>query len=150
MDSNKFGRLVREFPFLAKILVDQCLSAGSIEGIHVRMADRNILEVRPGSWYFDAGSFGSFSFRNFWIVSQGDITRLKDSSYKAVAYVGEEGFVRDVGLIANQLVEHLNREIGYIIEITNEGYDWEEQNPTVIVYKMKDLDWRNFCRPQVC
>lgn len=146
MDRSKFGQMVSEFPFLAKILADEYLSAESIECIMVRRADRNLLESRPGSWYHDAGSISSFGFRNFWIVSPGEITRLKDSSYKDVAYVGG-GFIEKTGLIANQLVEHLNREIGHMVEITSEGYDGDEKNLTVIIYKMHDFAWRRFLRP---
>jgi len=145
MDSSKFARLVREFPFLVKVLPDEHLSAESIEDIQVRRADRNLLEVEPGGWNFDGGSFSHFGYRHFWVVSPGETIRLNDGFHKSVAYKGS--CAETVGTIANQLVQFLDRDMQFIVEVSNEGYDWEEQGPTVIVYKTNNLDWRRFCRP---
>lgn len=147
MDQVKFDRMVREFPFLSTILqVGAINQADLVEDIQVRRADRNLLEVRPGSWHHDAGSFNRAGFRNFWIVSPGEVICLKDGFWRTEYPYGTTNDEK-VGLIANQLVDHLSREISHIVEVTNEWYDWADQGPTVIIYKMNDLAWRRFCRP---
>lgn len=148
MNVSKFESMVREFPFLRKLFACEHLSAETIEEIRVQCVDRNLLEARPGSWNYDAGSFNNAGFRNFWVVCPGEIFRLKDAHYKDTAYVGG-GWVREAGLIGNQLVELLDREIDYIVESTNEWYDWADSGPVVIVYKMKNFDWQRFCGPAI-
>jgi len=58
MNQHKFAQMVREFPFLTRILTEQNLSADSIGSIEVMRGDRNLLEVEPRAWAHDADQYG--------------------------------------------------------------------------------------------
>ncbi len=48
--------------------------------------------------------------------------------------------------IGTQLLK-LDRDVQYVVEASDEGWDWEDPNPTITIYKMQDFAWRHFCRP---
>jgi len=149
MDQVKFTQFVREFPFLAKILAEGIshtpVDANSISYIEVKRGDRNLLEVRPGGWNHDAGSFAHYGHRHFWAVSPGEIVSLTSAFHKSEVPHGTT-VSQDTDPIGAQLLR-LNRDVQFIVEVHAENWDWEEEIPEVVIYKMQDFAWRHFCRP---
>lgn len=149
MNSHKYAQLVREFPFLAKIFVEMnppyTLDADSIADIEVKRGDRNLLEVKPSYQANDADSYGEYvEYRHFWCVAPGESVRMTNSHWRTIPYHRND--YEDTPPIGAQLLE-LNRDVLFIVEISASGWDPEERAPSVVIYKMKGFDWRQFCRP---
>jgi hypothetical protein len=146
MNQHKFAQMVREFPFIAKILTEQNLSADSIGNIEVARGDRNLLEIKPSTWSHDAGGGGEHSgYRLFWCVAVGETISLESAWARKIPY--ERNDQRDTSPIGSQLFS-LNLDVQFIVEVHAEGWDWEEdKTPNVVIYKMQRFNWRSYCRP---
>lgn len=145
MDSSKFARLVREFPFLTKIVTEQNLSADSIGNIEVARGDRNLLEVKPSYQANDADSYGEYvEYRHFWCVAPGGTVQLVNSHWRTIPYHRND--YQDAASIGAQLLS-LNRDVQFIVEVSAQGWDWEDRTPSIVIYKVQGFDWRSFCRP---
>ena len=147
MDSKKFDQMVREFPFIKQVIANLPSFTGSVNDVSVKRGDRNLLEVRPGGWHHDADSWGSHSgYRRFWCVSPGELVQLESGQHTTRVPHGTR--VNEVtSEIGAQLLK-LDRDVQYIVEASDEGWDWEDPNPTITIYKMHDFAWRQSIRPQ--
>ncbi len=146
MNQHKFAQMVREFPFLAKILSDNNLSADSIGSIEVMRGDRNLLEIKPSAWAHDAGEYGSHEgYRSFWFVAPGEVGQFESSWHRSIVPHGTKaaGVATPIG---PQLLS-LNRDVQFIVEIHEEHWDWENKIPNVVIYKLRSFNWRKYCCP---
>jgi len=142
MDSQKFARLVREFPFIEKILTELKLESALIGNIEVKRGDRNLLEVTPIAWSHDCCGYGEdCGHRFFWCVAPGEIIRLESAWHRTVPY--ERNDYEDADTIGDQLLS-LDRDVQFLVEVHEAHWDWDEGTKEVIIYKMKSFDWRRF------
>ncbi len=145
MDSNKFAQMVREFPYITNIFTEEGLSADRIGEITVARGDRNLLEVTPRAWSYDADGYGDYAgHRSFWAVTVGKIAKLKSAWDRSIPYHRNDQTETDQ--IGFQLLA-LDRDVKYIVEIHAEGWDHEIKSPHVVIYKMENFDWRKYCPP---
>ena len=134
MDSQKFARLVREFPFIEKILTEVKLESASIGNIEVKRVDRNLLEVTPIAWSHDCCGYGeNLGHRFFWCVAPHQIIRLESAWHRTVPY--ERNDYEDADTIGDQLVS-LNHNVLFVVEVHEEHWDWDEEMSEVVIYKM--------------
>ncbi len=147
MNQQKFAQMVREFPFITKILTTQGLSADRIGEIVVARGDRNLIEIEPSAWAHDAGEYGDHEgYRSFWFVTTGEVGKFKSSWYRSITPHGSRA-EEDTTPIGSQLLS-LNRDVQFIVEIHEEHWDWEDETPSIVIYKMGGFDWRSYARPE--
>lgn len=143
MDQHKLVQMVREFPFLADILAEQNLSADSIGSIKVARGDRNLLKVAPSFSVDDAGVHGSFFEKScfFWVAAPpseiGQFQSFRNRLSCVPHPVRTEESTPPIGC---QLLQ-LNKDVRFIVEIHEEYWDWQDNMPSVVIYKMDNLDW---------
>lgn len=146
MNSHKFAQMVREFPFLKQVIAGLPVFTGYINNVLVKRGDRNLLEISPGGWCHDAGGWGTNSgYRHFWCVAPGELIKLDSGQHTTRVPHGTR-----VNEIADQIGVQLcllDRDVQYVVEASDEGWDWEDPNPTITIYKMQGFEWRRFCRP---
>ena len=148
MDSSKFTQFVREFQFLKQVIAGLPVFTGNVNDVLVKKGDRNLLEVKPGGWCHDGGSAGEHrSYRHFWCVVSGELVKLEAGQHTTRVPHGTR--VNEVGDQSGAQLIKLNRDVQYVVEASDEGWDWNEPNPTITVYKMQGFDWRSFYRPVV-
>ena len=138
MDRIKFAQFVRQFPFLNKVVAGLPSFTGNVNDVLVKKGDRNLLEVTPSWWNFDAGSFADCGYRRFWVVSPGEFTLLKEASSRSDALLRKSH--ESAETIGVQL-DKLNTDVQYVVEASDQGGDGEDPNPTITIYKMKDFAW---------
>lgn len=147
MNQHKFAKMVKEFPFITKILTEQNLFADFIGSIKVARGDRNLLEIKPSAWAHDAGGYGSHEgYRFFWCVAtNGEVIQLDSAWSRVIPY--ERNDQQDADPIGYQLLS-LNRDVQFIVEIHEEHFEGEDRVPNIVIYKMRGFYWwRNyFCR----
>lgn len=148
MNQHKLAQMVRELPFLAKILKKQHLSANSIGNINVEeCVDRNLLDIKPKSWSHDDGGCGEHSgHRIFWCVAPREIILLDSIWSRIVPY--ERNDYRDTSPIGSQLLS-LNRNVQFLVEIHEEGWNFGfelgKRTTDIVIYKMRGFNWRSYC-----
>lgn len=147
MDSKKFDQMVREFPFIKQVIAGLPSFTGDVNDVIVKRGDRNLLEVKPGGWHHDAGSWGDHSgYRHFWCVAAGKLIKLKSGQHTTRVPHGTR-----VSEMADQIGAQLialNLDVQYVVEASDEGWDWEDPNPTITIYKMQGFEWRKPSEPK--
>src|SRR3989338_7789030 len=123
MDSSKFTQFVREFQFLKQVISGLPSFTGNVNDVLVKKGDRNLLEVTPSRWNFDAGNFADCGYRRFWVVSPGGFTLLKEASSRSDALLRKSH--KSAETIGAQL-DKLNRDVQYVVEASDEGWAEEE------------------------
>lgn len=147
MEREKFKQMVREFPFIRQVIAGLPVFTGYIDNILVKCVDRNLLEIQPGGWCHDGGGFGAdIGYRRFWCVAPGELIRLEEGQYTTRVPHGVR-INESADPIGVQLCV-LDRDVQYIVEASDERFDWEDPSPTITVYKVKDFDWRKYARPE--
>lgn len=142
MDSKKFDQMVREFPFLKQVIADLPSFTGDVNDVVVKRGDRNLLEVEPSGWHHDAGGWGENSgYRHFWCVASGKLINLESGQWTTRVPHGTR-IDESADQIGAQLAR-LNLDVQYVVEASNEQWDWEDPNPTITIYKMQGFEWRN-------
>jgi len=147
MNKIKFWLMVREFPFLTKIVnmseyPHKRVSADSVSHIGVKRGDRNLLEVTPCAWCHDADSMGEHSgYRSFWFITASGEVIEADSSWCRTLIPHGVRSQSSASPLGHQLAS-LKRDIEFIVEIHEEHWDYEYYEkalPNVIIYKVKGL-----------
>ncbi|HEY4489259.1 MAG TPA: hypothetical protein VJA87_02135 [Candidatus Paceibacterota bacterium] len=141
MNSVKYDLMVKEFPFIATIMRQQCLNADGIEHILVRKADENLLEVEP--YYHSCEPVWDHMVlvthsRLFWSVTEdGAVQQLR---YSIDAETGSgHATVTKVESIGYQLVRSRPTNIRFVVELN--GDDEYDDLPNLTIYKLKGLEW---------
>lgn len=135
--------MVLEFTFLANILTKNNLSADSIGSIEVMRGDRNLLEIKPSAWAHESEYGSHEGYQHFWFVSFDKVGRFRSSWNHSIS--PHRTIFKETTSIISQLFL-LNRDVQFIVEIYEDHWDWEKKTPNVVIYKMQEFNWRNYCR----
>lgn len=134
MDSNKFAQMVREFPFLTKIIHEE-QHTDEVCSIEVRRGDRNLLEVTPAAWCHDADSYGEVrGFRSFWVVTvSGEIRKLDSAWTRTIP--NHTNRQQPAPTVGAQLASY-DKEVSFVVELHAEAWDTQDMIPAIVIYKM--------------
>lgn len=141
MNSVKYSLLVKEFPFIATIMRQQCLNADGIEHILVRKADENLLEVEPYHHscepVYDHMDWITYS-RLFWSVTEDGAVQQLRYSIDSQSGSGHATATK-VDPIGRQLTRSRATDIRFMVEFHED--DEHGDLPTLTIYKLKGLEW---------
>lgn len=136
MNSEIYGRMIHEFPFVAAIARGNKLTIESIKELTVKKVDINLLTVKQGDDDINSGVFGKVKIgRQFYIVVCGGTSFLPKPVPRKVT-------------IGSMLLA-LDTDAYYIVEIRRESWNDETPETSFVIYKMETFDWRKYAEADV-
>lgn len=126
--------MVREFPFLTKILTEVSHRAQTIGQIVVSRGDKNLLEVTPRARLFEDKKSVRSDYRWFWTVTaKGEIKNLPRAWQHMIGSKLHER--TDAPCIGDHLASS-SEDVDYIVEMSQVNVNGDNLPLTVTVYKM--------------
>lgn len=135
MQQSKFDQMVREFPFLTKILAEVIHSAQTINQIIVARGDKNLLEVTPRARLFEDKKNVRSDYRWFWTVTtKGEIKNLPRTW---LHMIGSKVHEHTSALCIGSHFASSSEDVDYVVEMSQVNANGDNLPLTVTVYKMK-------------
>jgi hypothetical protein len=135
MQQSKYDQMVREFPFLTKILAESSIYARTIGQILVARGNENLLAVTPGARLFEDKKSVRSDYRLFWTVSASGKIKFLPRTWRHMA----DGKVRECTDDAPRIGAHIAasaEDVDYVVEISQVQVNGDHLPLMVTVHKM--------------